>query len=155
VADAAEDTAGVRIPPPLLYLVPLGIGIFLNGRAPKPFLKEEWRVPAGALLVLLSLVMLAALAAFARAKTHPEPWRPARALVIRGPYRFTRNPMYIGMALLCAGIACWMNALWALLGVPLSLLAVRLYVIRREEAYLTRRFGDEYLAYKARVRRWL
>ncbi|MFI5210728.1 MAG: methyltransferase family protein, partial [Gemmatimonadales bacterium] len=69
--------------------------------------------------------------------------------------RFSRNPMYVGMTLLYLGIALWANSLWPLLLLPAVLVVMRRGVIAREEAYLERRFGDEYRSYRARVRRWL
>jgi protein-S-isoprenylcysteine O-methyltransferase Ste14 len=78
-----------------------------------------------------------------------------RALTFEGPYRFTRNPMYLGLALLLAGLAGIGNALWPLLAVIPVVAIIRTQVIAREETYLENRFGEEYRAYRGRVRRWL
>ena len=77
------------------------------------------------------------------------------ALVINGPFQFTRNPLYLSLTLVYSGIALLVNAFWALLMLPFVLLVMRQGVIDREECYLERKFGEEYLRYKARVRRWL
>jgi protein-S-isoprenylcysteine O-methyltransferase Ste14 len=75
--------------------------------------------------------------------------------VIAGPYQFTRNPMYVGLLLLAAGMGLWMNTWWVFALLMPTLLIIDRYVIAREEQYLERRFGCEYDAYKQRVRRWL
>jgi len=75
--------------------------------------------------------------------------------VVQGPYRFTRNPMYVGLAALYAGVTLLVNSLWPLLLLPVVLVVIRWRVIAREEAYLERKFGDVYRTYTTRVRRWL
>jgi protein-S-isoprenylcysteine O-methyltransferase Ste14 len=95
------------------------------------------------------------LRAFRRARTHIEPWKPASALVTTGVYARTRNPAYIGMALIFAGIALAADVPWALVVLPVVLLVIDRYVIAREERYLARHFGAEYDAYRSRVRRWV
>jgi protein-S-isoprenylcysteine O-methyltransferase Ste14 len=95
-----------------------------------------------------------AIVTFRRAGTTPDPTRPTTALALGGPYRWTRNPMYLGFALMQAGAALIANALWPLVWLLPVLLVIRLHVIGREEQYLERKFGEDYLAYKRRVRRW-
>ena len=92
---------------------------------------------------------------FRRFHTSPIPIVPSAALVIRGPYRFTRNPMYVGMALIYAGTALWLQLSWASLVLPVVLVVIYTRVITREERYLQRRFGTAYREYQLRVRRWL
>ncbi|MBV8230410.1 MAG: isoprenylcysteine carboxylmethyltransferase family protein [Planctomycetaceae bacterium] len=94
-----------------------------------------------------------AVATFRRLGTTPNPAGPTTALAVGGPYRFTRNPMYLGLVFLMAGLEFLANALWPLVLLPVVI--VRRAVIDREERYLTAEFGEEYLRYKARVRRWL
>ena len=93
--------------------------------------------------------------AFGRKGTSVEPWKPTTAIVTTGPYRFTRNPAYLGMALISVGIALLADAPWALVPLPLVLVVIDRGVIAREERYLERKFGREYLDYKARARRWI
>ena len=81
--------------------------------------------------------------------------RPVPRLVTDGPFRFTRNPGYLGLAMLYAGIALLRNSLWAILLLPVVVYVIQREVIGREERYLERTFGEEYLAYKTRVRRWV
>jgi protein-S-isoprenylcysteine O-methyltransferase Ste14 len=90
-----------------------------------------------------------------QAGTTPDPDQPVRAIVQTGPYRITRNPMYLGMGMILSGAAFLLNAIGGLLLVPVFLLALDRFQIRREEAYLERQFGGQYLQYKHRVRRWL
>lgn len=92
---------------------------------------------------------------FRRFRTSPIPIVPSAALVERGPYRFTRNPMYVGMALVYAGAALWLQLSWALLLLPVVLVVIYITVIARQERYLQRRFGAAYREYQLRVRRWL
>ena len=81
--------------------------------------------------------------------------KPVPRLSTEGPFRYTRNPGYLSLAMIYAGIAILRNALWAILFLPLVLYVIQLEVIGREERYLERTFGEEYLTYKARVRRWV
>ncbi|HEY1433854.1 MAG TPA: isoprenylcysteine carboxylmethyltransferase family protein [Thermoanaerobaculia bacterium] len=145
---SSNDSSGVRFPPPFLYLLALAGG-YLLGRS--------WPVPiAGAVLVVLGLgVAVSGVLAFRRAGTSPNPTRPTRALTVAGPYRFTRNPMYLGLALASAGGAFAGNALWALLLVLAAAALMVPLVIAREERYLESKFGDEYRRYRSRVRRWI
>jgi len=158
MSDASSDTSGVGFPPPLLYA-----GGFAAGYAAHRFLPIRlWLEPTVVqrLLgwgLLVGGVRLAVSAAylFRRAGTTPNPAKPTSALVIGGPYRFTRNPMYVGMATLYCGGTLLLNDPWPLAFLPPVMALVQRRVIAREEAYLERKFGDVYRAYKARVRRWI
>ncbi len=90
-----------------------------------------------------------------RARTSVNPSRPTTALLTAGPYRLTRNPMYLAMVIQYVGLALLFNALWAIVLLPLALVIIHFTVIKREERYLEQKFGEDYRAYKARVRRWL
>lgn len=151
----APDTAGVVAPPPLIYLVPLVVGILLDRRAPIGGLPSGPARLVGALCLAGFAIAVFALVAFRRAGTRPEPWKPTTALVTSGPYRFTRNPMYLGFTLLYLALALWFGGYWTLLLLPLVLVVMIHGVIRREEAYLLRLFGTAYADYQERVRRWL
>lgn len=154
-AGSAVQTAGVVAPPPLLYAVPLAIGLLLQRWHPLPILSSGGTTLVGMLLVLCGFVGAPAITAFRRASTSPKPWVPSTALVTSGPYRFTRNPMYLGFTLMYLGVAVWANAAWPLLFLPVVLIAMHYGVILREEAYMAGRFGVEYEQYRARVRRWV
>jgi protein-S-isoprenylcysteine O-methyltransferase Ste14 len=151
-----NDNPGVIARPPLIYLGALALGLGLHA---------AWRVPAlpGALACVLGVVLIAgalaiavpAFRAMARAGTSFRTERPTTAIVTGGPFRYGRNPIYVALTLLYLGIGMVLNALWVLLLIVPVIVLMQLGVIAREERYLERKFGDEYLRYKARVRRWL
>jgi protein-S-isoprenylcysteine O-methyltransferase Ste14 len=142
----------VRIFPPAIHVVAIAIGFLL-----------QWAVPLRISGMLIPGILLLAIAVglsiwsvilMSRAGTTPNPTRPTTALLIRGPYRFTRNPMYLAWELIVVGVGLAANAPWVILmAVPAALLTRRL-VIDKEERYLENKFGTEYLNYKSRVRRW-
>src|SRR6185369_1821326 len=105
-----------------------------------------------ALLVLWLTLAISALLTFKRAGTTPHPMHPSTALALSGPYRFTRNPMYLSFVFMNLGAAFVMNAFWPVVLMPAVMIMVQRMVIEREEQYLARKFGAEYLAFKARVR---
>ncbi len=92
---------------------------------------------------------------FARAKTAIIPMRPASTLVEKGPYRFTRNPMYTGMTVAYLGGVLILNSFWALVLLPAVLALLYVFVVKCEERYLVEEFGDDYEAYRRRVKRWI
>jgi protein-S-isoprenylcysteine O-methyltransferase Ste14 len=152
------DGAAVRFPPPLVYLGAVVLGVLLHwGIAPLRLpLATPLRI-AGALLVgLLGIgLVVAAAGLFRTIGQDPAPWKPTPEIVSTGIYRWTRNPMYVGMALLQAAIGIGLANGWILALVPVVLVAIWLIAIRHEEAYLERKFGEGYLSYKRSVRRWL
>jgi len=93
--------------------------------------------------------------AMARAGTDPNPRHPATALVVDGPFRFTRNPLYIALTIFYLGLTAMVNSLWPLILLPGVLIVMQRGVVEREERYMERKFGEAYRAYRARVRRWL
>jgi protein-S-isoprenylcysteine O-methyltransferase Ste14 len=151
-----RDRADIILLPPLIYLGGLVVG----------FIVESW-IPTTlgdrGLLTVLGVAGLVAgglLGAWGdvtmkRAGTSPFPWKATKAIVDSGPYRFTRNPLYVAQALMHAGIAALGDSSWALAALLPVLVVVRYGVIKPEEEYLTRKFGDAYVAYARRVRRWL
>jgi protein-S-isoprenylcysteine O-methyltransferase Ste14 len=153
---APVDTAGVIARPPLLYLTALAAGVGLGFVWPMPLELGRWSwIAGGALIVLGPAFMAGAMLRFRRAGTNVETWRPTTALVVDGPYRLSRNPIYVALTLAYVGIGLIAGNVWVL-ALAAPLLAVMRYgVIAREEAYLERKFGASYLAYKAAVRRWL
>jgi protein-S-isoprenylcysteine O-methyltransferase Ste14 len=149
------STSGVVAPPPVIYAVPFVAGLLIQHWRHLSLVPGRVAVPLGVACVLLGLVGFPAVLAFHRARTSPNPFRPSSALVTTGPYRFSRNPMYVGITLLYVGVAIWVNTVWPLLFLPVILIVMHYGVIVREEAYLERIFGDEYRQYARRVRRWL
>jgi protein-S-isoprenylcysteine O-methyltransferase Ste14 len=158
MAPAATDTSGVRFPPPFIAAGVFVVGYAIDRFAPLRLAADPgatqrvagWCLVAASLLLAASAVFL-----FRRAGTTPNPTRPTTALVVHGPYRFTRNPMYVGFAILYLGSTLLLNSVWPLVLFPVMITLLDKLVIAREEGYLAAKFGDEYRAYKARVRRWL
>lgn len=157
----ASDTAvaGVIARPPFLYLTCLLLGLALDRVLPLPVALPEavliqWTAGSGLILIGVAIVA-AGIRNFSRAATPVPSNQPVRALVTTGIHGWSRNPIYVGMFLLYAGIALAARSPWVLiLALPLAI-ALRYGVVAREEAYLEQRFGDTYRDYKARVRRWL
>lgn len=154
-----RDTAGVIAPPPLLFAGALALSALLHWALPLGLggdLTAWLRLPLGFGLILAAAFgALSALRAFRRLQTPAEPWKPTRRLATGGVYRFTRNPMYLGLLLLQASSGLLADSLWPLLVLPLLGLLLHRGVVLREERYLARRFGQEYEDYRRRVRRWL
>lgn len=143
------------MPPPIVILGTLLVGLYLDGRL-RAWPEFMFITTGFGILVIASGLTLiaAALGLFRSFRTRAEPWQPASALVSSGVYRFSRNPMYLGMLLTYAGLATALQSVTAVfLLLPLLVVIDRL-VIRREEAYLQRRFGKTYENYRVEVRRW-
>ena len=154
--DSEGDNAGVIAHPPYIYLATMIAGLALHFAMPAGFLPEGWlQLALGAPLMAGALALgMWGRKVMVRTGTAVNPAHSTTALVVTGPFRFTRNPLYISLPLLYIGIAVSANALWILALAPVPVWIVTVGVIRREERYLERKFGDEYLRYKARVRRW-
>jgi flagellin-like protein len=154
------DTAGVLIPPPLIYLGAVALGFGLDAVLPIRFaaggLDDALQYGVGGALMLIAFAIIAVgVTQFRRAGTNVAPIRPTTALVTHGIYALSRNPLYISLSLLMAGIAVAADRLWILVLLAPVLVVMRYGVIAREERYLERKFGETYRQYKARVRRWL
>lgn len=149
------DHANVRFPPPLIHLIAVLAAVGLQRLTPLN-LPVSWLLTGfGAGVMLLSLLLAgSAFSQFARSNNPVPPNQPVNGLMTQGPFRFTRNPLYLALALLQLGMGLMTGNGWILATLPPALLTVRYYVIRREEAYLTRRFGLAYQDYQSRVRRW-
>ena len=151
-----QDKAGVVAPPPLIYLAALVFGLLLNRRSATTFLPRTiarllgWPLLGGGVLLSGWFEW-----AMRRADTPTNLYKPVSHIATEGPFRYTRNPAYLSMTMMYTGIAALANALWAIILLPVALLVIQRGVIEREERYLERKFGEEYLSYKARVRRWI
>lgn len=152
-----KDRAGVIAPPPLIYLGGILIGLALD--------RWEWRSPifdstgwrwSGLVLVAAGIVLLVAgRRALLKAETNVNPFKPTLAIVTAGPYRFTRNPLYVGVTLIHCGLTLLINTWWCFVFLVPVLFLIHFGVVTREERYLERKFGDSYRQYRARVRRYL
>ena len=155
-ASAPRDHSGIFFPPPLLYVLFFAAGLVLDRFAPLPQPPAVVARPLGAAFVLAAVALtVAALRRFSAAGTSVVPIRPTTALVVAGPYRFTRNPMYLALLLAYAGVSCLLGLVWPLLLGPVLVWVVGEWCIGPEERYLAQKFGDEYHRYRERVRRWL
>ena len=151
-----QDNPGIRVPPPLIYLLPLLLGLLLDKKAHVPFLPRTAARGLGwSLLGSGGLLSRWFFITMRNADAPVRTDRPVPRLTTEGPFRYTRNPGYLCLAMIYTGIAVLRNSLWAILLLPLVLLVIQREVIGREERYLERTFGEEYLNYKRRVRRWL
>lgn len=149
------DRPNIIAPPPAL---PLGLLLLAAGL--------EWAFPLGLLpaagtwigwvIAAAGIALnIAAARAFLAARTHINPYRPALVVVTSGPFRLTRNPMYLGFLVFTCGLALALSLDWAIVGLPVLAAALHYGVVLREEAYLTEKFGDEYRALLTRTRRWI
>lgn len=148
------------MPPPFIYaagfLVGWGINRLIGGPVVPPAGALATRLVPGLILGGAGVALVAsAVWAIKRAGSSVAPMRPVTALVTSGVFRWSRNPIYLGFALISAGVAVSLNLLWPVLMLLVVMPVVRRRVIAREEAYLERRFGREYRRYRERVARWL
>lgn len=151
-----EDSAQVRFPPPLIVLGSLLLGFAIDRIAGLPEISVPVLMPIGVVIGALGAAMLGSgILRFVREGNNPEPWKKDTRLVISGLYRFTRNPMYLGMIMVQLGVALFQQNTGALLSVPLAIFLLDRFVIAREERHLRATFGADYAAYTKRVRRWI
>ena len=151
-----SDSPGVWYPPPLWYALAVLIGVLLDRRWPLPIATSPLTTIAAVVFVIgWVAISFHSIARFRRSKTSIVPIRPAEALVSSGPYRYTRNPMYVSLALLTIACGLFLATWWPLVLLVPTLAIVQQVVILPEERYLGRRFASEYEAYARRVRRWV
>ncbi|MCG7896376.1 MAG: hypothetical protein B6D69_07400 [gamma proteobacterium symbiont of Stewartia floridana] len=154
--DRSEDHADVILPPPVIHIVSIGLGGAINHYFPVSL--PHWVILqwVGAMLALSAIaITLWGMREFHASRNPVAPIRPVNRLMVSGPYRFTRNPLYLSLILLQLGLALFfLNGWMAVLLLPVVII-VHVYVVAREEAYLLRRFGSDYQTYQERVRRWI
>jgi protein-S-isoprenylcysteine O-methyltransferase Ste14 len=142
--------------PPLVFLASLVSGAALTVAWSLPFVPPALRLPVGGLLVAMAAALFSySIKQFRMAGTPVPGNKPTTAIVRAGPYRFSRNPIYLAFFALHLGLAIWANSLWLMATLSATVAIIAVVVVPREERYLTGRFGAEYLEYKASVRRWL
>jgi protein-S-isoprenylcysteine O-methyltransferase Ste14 len=148
-----DDVAGVLAPPPLIFGVALAAGLAIGNAA--VVRKRSCDIIAGATTAALGAALgLATIRSLKRAGTNLRPDRPTTALVTSGPFRYTRNPAYVGATMLYIGAALAARSVPALTFLPIALIVLERGVVEREERYLERRFGEHYRAYMRDVPRW-
>ena len=156
-----KGNAGVRVPPPIIYfgffIAALAVDVAFAGPSFASIgLSDNARIGLGVVLFLVGMAVGATgISRFRSAGTEVRPWMPSTVLVTSGVYRFTRNPMYLGMALAYAGLSFLADSVIALVCLLPLLVIVTYAVIKREEHYLEVTFGEPYRAYKLQVRRWV
>ena len=153
-----KDGASVRIPPPLVFLVLVIAGVLLH-RYAMPLstgMGQGARTGLAVIPGVLGLLLMgAAFVHFRRTGQDPKPWEPTPEIISGGIYRLSRNPMYLGMALVQAALGIGLDNWWMVILIPVSLAIVYVTAVRPEEAYLERKFGEQYTRYKGTVRRWI
>jgi len=151
-----EDDHVRAVPAPLITFVTAVFGFVLGWIFPFRFLLWGVAYVVGSITVVMGLIVgCSALVAVRRAHTSLSPNKPTVALVESGVFRFSRNPMYLSMFLLYLGLAALANDFWLLPLFLVLFLSVDRMIVTREEKYLEQRFGDKYLRYEERVRRWI
>lgn len=152
-----QDNSGVKVPPPLIYALVLVVGLTLHFVFPVRFLPLGW-IQLAVGLPIAGIAGGLAIWAFwtmRRAETTFSVYESTTTIVTQGAYRFSRNPAYLSLTIVYIGIALAVNALWILVLAPVTVVSINLSVIKHEEQYLKLKFGDEYLRYMTRVRRWI
>jgi len=155
-----KDAAAVRIPPPVIPLLAVLLGVGLNSVWP---IDLGWALPTpqrywlgGAIVIGAFLGLgLWSVVLFRRGGQSENPWKPTPHIEERGPFRVTRNPMYLQMVLVCLGLSIILMNWWVFVFTPVTGWLLQRFAILPEEAYLGQKFGAPYLAYKERVRRWI
>ena len=147
----SKDRPGVIAPPPLIFAAVFFAGWLLRSLLPM----RAFLVPAILFAIPSFAIAVWALVVMGRAKTNVDPYRPTTALVTSGPFAYTRNPIYLAMTMAFISASLWSGCLVALCLLPVALVVLEAGVIRREERYLEKKFGEDYRAYCRGVRRWI
>ena len=154
--DTKNDHAHIVVNPFIIYIGLAVLAVLLQKLMPLPPLPVSTARITGTVIVILNFVVgLPALIRMLRAKTSPNPRRPTMSLISSGPYRLSRNPMYIGLTFVFAGLLVFFQNLWGVLFVPVIIWLITIWVILPEEKYLEKKFGETYISYKSSVRRWI
>ena len=143
------------LPPPIIFLCAILLGIALNGAWPLHFLSPNVRLLGPIVTVCAVVLFLLSYREFRRAGTSVQGSKRSTVIVRTGPYRFSRNPIYLAFILLVLGLSVWLNNLWMLVTLVPAVGIIAMVVIPREERFLERNFNGQYSSYKPQVRRWL
>ena len=153
-----KDSPGVYIPPPLFYVFTFIIAIIIQRKFPidNSLFQLEWLKISGIVFLVIALFFLIkSLRQFFQTKNTLILIKPATSLQTNGIYGITRNPMYVGLAIVYVGLSCLTGNWWNFILFPLLVLIIQEYIIKSEERYLEREFGQKYADYKSKVSRWL
>jgi protein-S-isoprenylcysteine O-methyltransferase Ste14 len=156
LSDSYSGVPNVKIIPPLVYLAGIVIGVVISIWIPTKIVPSSLAWMLGGIVIVCGAVLAgSAILKFKGVGTTVRPDRTASTLVVLGPYRISRNPMYLGLALVYLGIAIADQSIWALILLPVVLTIIQRRAIEPEEAFLERRFGADYIQYKENVGRWI
>lgn len=151
-----KDSPQVIAPPPLIFLAGIIGGFVIDSYIPMPFVPEAYDLPLGMVLIAISVaLMFWSVSTFNKAGTNVDVRKPTTKIVSDGPYAYSRNPIYLSMALFAIGCAIWLNSLWIFTGLGAALVVMHYGVILREETYLAKKFGKKYTEYQGKVNRWM
>jgi len=152
---ADQKGAAVKFPPPLIFVIFMLVGVALNKIIPLPLFFSKLNY-IGILFIIAGLyVVVSAAQAFKKVRTNIEPWKPTTEIVADGLFAYSRNPIYVAFCVITAGIGMLLNNFWILLSIVPAALGVYFIAIQKEERYLEEKFGQSYMDYKNKVRRWL
>jgi len=156
VSEMQRDHASVKIHPPILLLLHIFAAFLINWLFPLPFAFPKFLVCVGYILVLVGIgLAFSAAGQFMRVHTTLDPHGSTTEIITSGPYRFSRNPIYLSFVCMLIGFLFIFRSYWGLILSPVLMVSLYQLVIKHEEAYLEKKFGDMYTSYKSRVRRWL
>jgi protein-S-isoprenylcysteine O-methyltransferase Ste14 len=153
-----KDHPGIYVPPPIIYALTFLAAVFIQKKVPindSLFHRQVTKIVGVGLLIIALFFLLRSLRQFVLSKNTLVTIMPTHSLQTNGIYNISRNPMYLGLAIAYLGISCLIGNWWNIILFPFLLLIIQQYMINREEKYLERRFGQVYLDYKSKVRRWL
>ena len=151
-----KNGAAVKLPPPLIFLILLLVAYGVQYFWPIGVGSSSGLKYIGVGVVLLGIgIVILINRSFKRAETHIEPWKPTTKIISTGIYAYSRNPIYAGFCLVPIGMGVFLNSFWILISFIPAAVLVYYMAIRKEEAYLEKKFGEEYAQYKSKVRRWL
>tara|TARA_Y100000310_G_C20530024_1_gene737947 strand:+ start:194 stop:658 length:465 start_codon:yes stop_codon:yes gene_type:complete len=151
-----KDTPGVLLPPPLILIIFAIAGAIANKLEPMGISDSSWIMISGFMMIILGVVIIKTSIKYMNlAETNVNPYRPSSKIVTDGPFHYSRNPIYVGLSIGYLGFAPMFISYWILILFPAYFLTMTFGVIKREEKYLEKKFGQEYLDYKRKVGRWL
>ncbi len=154
--DVEQDSAQVGVPPPLMLVACVLLGLGLHGAYPIQLVPDALRFLLALPFFAVGVgTVFSCATVFKKAKTEIKPWKTTSTIITTGVYGFSRNPIYCSFVLVGASVAFAVNSLWVVLSQVLLVVILNKLVIQKEERYLEQKFGDEYRAYKERVRRWI
>jgi protein-S-isoprenylcysteine O-methyltransferase Ste14 len=154
----SKDSAAIRIPPPLFFFACLGLGLWLEYLSPIHLISLSLisRIIVGCIFIIISgCIAVSSFMVLIRHKTSFSTAKSTTKIVTNGSFRFSRNPLYLSLLLLLFGIAVLMLSIWLFFTIPILYILILFKAVKPEESYLTQKFGEDYLEYSAKVRRWV